>query len=52
MRGSSSHLSWNDPSYKICLEKINRHPEESTGRKVEVVWACDEKRGTLGGRWK
>ena len=21
--------------------------KESTGKKVEVVWACDEKRGTL-----
>ena len=47
MRGSSSHLPWNDPSYKIGMEKINRRTEESTGKKVEVVWACDEKRGTL-----
>ena len=22
--------------------------QESTGKKVEVVWTCDEKRGTLG----
>ena len=22
--------------------------KEITGKKVEVVWACDEKRGTLG----
>ena len=30
--------------------------KESPGKKVEAVWACDEKRGTLrkseGGRWK
>ena len=24
-----------------------RNHKESTGKKVEVVWACDEKRGTL-----
>ena len=25
----------------------NKRDNESTGKKVEVVWACDETRGTL-----
>ena len=27
--------------------KVGENHKESTGKEVEVVWACDEKRGTL-----
>ena len=27
--------------------KVGGNHKESTGKKVEVVWACDAKRGTL-----
>ena len=27
--------------------KVGVNHKESTGKKVEVVWACDAKRGTL-----
>ena len=34
-------------SYIVKLLYCFFFHKESTGKKVEVVWACDEKRGTL-----
>ena len=31
----------------IGTTKLGGNRKESPGKEVEVVWACDEKRGTL-----
>ena len=45
--GCAELRSWTRSEMKELGDNESGNRKESPGKEVEVVWACDEKRGTL-----
>ena len=47
----SKHVPWKAPLTPMQEDVIDgARREESPGKKIEVIWACDEKRGAVRGK--